>query len=1053
MRKYWAKMEQWTIEQAHANTPKGRAEKARNVIIERALEKKLKRMKRRKLKQALNSGGDASLTPAEDAVTDGAGARTRKENARRDLARQLKPAASTLLKASLAGTSVLWKAKIRQLGRSNRESATKRTARMKKKKIKEKYRRPLDHEPGVFRDDELEKGDMVLCRWRGGRVAFPGTIVGVHYCHFVSQHTGEFVGHKHRTFDIRYDEDALLDLRVRFEYVVDIVQWHDEADKKLAKMEKERKKREIREKQRVKRLSKKQREAEEATERERARKIAEGKLRPIENREDSITAAAEKARKAKEEAGRGGRGWEPPDPRLADLIITTRAQGKHSRRERSLFARRKHEKAQLAIQRTAKTSLGLRTGVVELEIVVGESAVRDFTQRLERFKMRIEKHGVKLSDVPVHYPCHKYDLRLTKRKEAGDRLPVRIFAKKGPAARHMIELRLSRGWAKHRDECEQFQNKKAMEKFSKKALQSGFRMEHGKSAAAVTATHSNGGGRLGEAVASSNKNRGSPIEEAGNDDEIEEEDQDMSMQWHMTLPNRAKDSELPTSKDGMSGGLLIKQAQEGGPALAKLTRKKVVAPGPPQHWDRLPMVAWHRSDSVKRPIVDVRVSSVRLGAVEPRKQELKLFKQGYQRLPEDLAMFGCDKGTFLWVKYRDDSSKEEEKIVDRIAQIQNRSFRQSITTKRLLRDRAVEKQAAAQNAAAIVGGAVGENGKGERRKGGGKNLQDEKEDENVDGADTTATSAAEAEAEAEADTARKEGDKGRGIMEASMKRQDAEEHQAQDIGHASKRLWAMVDELALDDIEVMKLYEMYKAVDVFENGYVDLEDVLRHVGHTTAEMPALLEFFVQMACPGCEDDLGRSFAEEGVPGEGGYFAKQSKKRRLRDPVRFGDFVRILGVYNLMDTYHFVKLIWNYCDRDRGNTLFKDDILGLIHAVWSPHCAGDRLTLVGATQKRLHAMNIGNAENPFIHFKDWKELCQRFPRMILPLRKLQYSLSTRFMGVEWWDKKKLQMMKARKKIKKLLGVEERRKAAEKLIREEAGEAPSDEDSDEGDPETV
>ena len=154
----------------------------------------------------------------------------------------------------------------------------------------------------------------------------------------------------------------------------------------------------------------------------------------------------------------------------------------------------------------------------------------------------------------------------------------------------------------------------------------------------------------------------------------------------------------------------------------------------------------------------------------------------------------------------------------------------------------------------------------------------------------------------------------------------------------------------------------------------------------------------------------------------------------------------------MGVEHFVRLIWNYRDRDRGNTLFKSDIFEMIYAVWSPHCAGDRLTLVGATQKRLHAMNIGNAENPFIHFKDWKELSGRFPRMILPLRKLQYSLSTHFMGVEWWDKKKLQMMKARKKIKKLLGIEERRKLAAKLMREEAGEVVSDDDSDEMEPET-
>ena len=92
------------------------------------------------------------------------------------------------------------------------------------------------------------------------------------------------------------------------------------------------------------------------------------------------------------------------------------------------------------------------------------------------------------------------------------------------------------------------------------------------------------------------------------------------------------------------------------------------------------------------------------------------------------------------------------------------------------------------------------------------------------------------------------------------------------------------------------------------------------------------------------------------------------------------------------------------------------------------------------------MNIGNTENPFIHFEHWKELCDRFPRMILPLRKLQYSLSMKFMGIEWWNKKKLHMMKARDKILKNLGIEQRRKAAEKLMKKEAGIAVSDDDFD-------
>jgi hypothetical protein len=50
-------------------------------------------------------------------------------------------------------------------------------------------------------------------------------------------------------------------------------------------------------------------------------------------------------------------------------------QLKHNRRERSLFSRRKHEKSQLAVQRTAKTSLGMRTGAIEMKIVVRKKTI------------------------------------------------------------------------------------------------------------------------------------------------------------------------------------------------------------------------------------------------------------------------------------------------------------------------------------------------------------------------------------------------------------------------------------------------------------------------------------------------------------------------------------------------------------------------------------------------------------------------------------------------------------------------------------------------------
>jgi hypothetical protein len=76
-------------------------------------------------------------------------------------------------------------------------------------------------------------------------------------------------------------------------------------------------------------------------------------------------------------------------------------------------------------------------------------ALPDFQGKLERHKTRLLAKGLSLEDCQLYYACHKHDLRLRKRREAGDRLPVFIFVKKGPALSHMISLRVSRGWAKH----------------------------------------------------------------------------------------------------------------------------------------------------------------------------------------------------------------------------------------------------------------------------------------------------------------------------------------------------------------------------------------------------------------------------------------------------------------------------------------------------------------------------------------------------------------------------------------------------------------------------
>ena len=404
---------------------------------------------------------------------------------------------------------------------------------------------------------------------------------------------------------------------------------------------------------------------------------------------------------------------------------------------------------------------------------------------------------------------------------------------------------------------------------------------------------------------------------------------------------------------------------------------------------------------------DVKISSVRLGSKNPRSQEARLFRQGYLRLPEDLSMMGCDPGTYVWVKYRDDTTAHEEEIIERIARLQNRSFRPSVTTKRILTERGQDK-----------------------------------EHITTDQKNTTNKTDSKQESKQEKDptTTSNENDPNKN----DNKEEEEDEDEELPLTASSVRLWAMVDELALDDIEVAQFKNLFDEVDQFNNGYLDLEDMVRWAGFSVEDFPALLSYFVAMACPNTEDNLGRPLSES-VPGQGGFFIGRSRLRRLSDPLRFGDFLRILGVFCLMDTKHFVRMTFNFGDRERVGSIVKDDVFRVLFAVWPVACSGDRMTLKLAMEKYMRRNNVGTRSEPFVSYKHWREMCKRFPRLVLPLKKLQYSWSVLFMGVKWWNKKKLGLQKARKKIIKDMGLAARKK----LINDEKNkdDLSTDEDDDE------
>ncbi len=580
----------------------------------------------------------------------------------------------------------------------------------------------------------------------------------------------------------------------------------------------------------------------------------------------------------------GSRGWEPPDKRLGEVVMTVDALKKHNAWERSVYARRKHQKAKLAVHRSAKTSLGLRSGAIEMEIVVGEAAVRDFRLRLERRREKLRRRGIGIDEVAIYHPCHKRDLRQRTRRDTGDKLPVFIYCKKGPALRHMVQLRVA---CRRKD-----------------------------------------GGEVCPA------------------------------RWIEKRSNYARDEEIPR--------------EERLTATAKV-RPRARRPGPPSHWTRLPLITYARMHSVERPIADIKVSAYREGLGDPRAEEKRLFSLGYLRLPEDLVMMGCDPGTHIWVLFQEDTKSTEEKIIHRIGKIQRRSFRPSVSTRRVMK----QLEGGASNDADRGGGGGGDGGGGGGAEG------------------ETGSRKSSVGDVGQAESAAAEPRPGRAL--------------------SNSRTWDMVDQLALDDLDIREFHRIYSDIDSLKNGYIDIDDLVQYCGFDVADFPDFLAYYCSLFP--AEDNLGYPLEE----------------RRLRDAIRFGDFLRIVGVFCLFGEKELVRLAFNYQDSERNGYLEPSQVYSILDAIYCGLPAKERLSLAVSIRKSIDAIAAHPNRLPedplWVRFKHFTRMCSSYPRFLLPLRKLQHHMSVKIMGVKFWRKKKYEMMSARRDIVKEMGLQRKRRTAQ------------------------
>eukprot|EP00948_MAST-09A_sp_MAST-9A-sp1_P004112 g4112.t1 len=83
------------------------------------------------------------------------------------------------------------------------------------------------------------------------------------------------------------------------------------------------------------------------------------------------------------------------------------------------------------------------------------------------------------------------------------------------------------------------------------------------------------------------------------------------------------------------------------------------------HWLRLPMNIYMKRDHQSTPIQEIRVSWPTRG----NKMEIDLMDDGFLQLPEDLGMFGMDRGLHLWVRWAEEMEKEKEELEKRVEEL------------------------------------------------------------------------------------------------------------------------------------------------------------------------------------------------------------------------------------------------------------------------------------------------------------------------------------------------------------------------------------------------
>ena len=206
MADYWKRMKDWTTEQEYIQTPEGKAASIKKKIFEKDIDNQKKRRAKKMLKGKLSKKQTTPTTVISTAMQSNPLQKKKMQTA------LLHPRITAQIRGNLASFRIYAKANFKSKFQNDTSNKGKQKKRLNKKKKNLTFDWRTDQI--IFRDDELDIGDLVLARWNGNRVAFPAMIVGIHFNDFVSQFTGKYVGNPYRTFDLKFQEDQLMGYRV-----------------------------------------------------------------------------------------------------------------------------------------------------------------------------------------------------------------------------------------------------------------------------------------------------------------------------------------------------------------------------------------------------------------------------------------------------------------------------------------------------------------------------------------------------------------------------------------------------------------------------------------------------------------------------------------------------------------------------------------------------------------------------------------------------------------------------------------------------------------------